>query len=187
MDELLRFIAVTSGSVFLVAGTLKTTDASQLGRFVARAGILPRKTLRPVLRTVIVTEIVVGAALVYGQPLIPALGGALLLASLFVMVSVIALARGVTESCGCFGATSRATRASARVLARPLLLFVIVGITFFWTVMAGPQPHRPWFGSPTADLGIGLGLLLVFLSRGGWHSLTAVLHVVLARAPGARR
>jgi uncharacterized membrane protein YphA (DoxX/SURF4 family) len=98
-----RFVLAT---VFLLAGLAKLPRREQFALLVVRYGLLPSRVVGPFSRFVPVFEIVAAIFLALGikTQIVSALLGALL--TIFTLATVIALLRGRTLVCECFGEAS---------------------------------------------------------------------------------
>ena len=114
---------VILGLAFLAAGVLKVVDPMAFALSIARMQIAPKAAIGAAAIVLPWIEIVAGAALLAwppGRSAALAIVGALLVA--FSAALVIALARGTSTSCGCFGVEGGILARPGAALARNLLL-----------------------------------------------------------------
>jgi uncharacterized membrane protein YphA (DoxX/SURF4 family) len=117
------------GLVFLAAGLLKTIDPEQFARQIAGYGIVGAGFAGLAAPVLIAFEVTLGVVLIAGAwPRAGALIGVTLLLA-FIGVEAYGLAKGRTESCGCFGAYVQ--RTPAQVIAEDLV-FIGFGLLAWW-------------------------------------------------------
>ncbi len=99
----LFLLRTTLGSVMTFAGCAKLFDLQSFLNAIQRLDLVPTWLAYPVMIVIVQSEIWLGLALVVGfrtkivAPLLSAL------VSLFIIVIAVALLRGTTGDCGCFG------------------------------------------------------------------------------------
>jgi putative oxidoreductase len=118
LEWLLRLLI---GGVFIYAGWAKRNDGIEFADSVASFRILPSAVIIPFMLSIVPFEIGAGAMVLSGwQKRIGALG-LLIMASLYCIALALALARGITVNCGCFGTSAVGTNPWVD-LGRDLLL-----------------------------------------------------------------
>jgi putative oxidoreductase len=128
------------GGVFIYAGWAKRNEGIEFADSVASFRILPSVVIVPFMLSIVPFEIGAGAMVLTGwQKRVGALG-LLLMASLYSIALALALARGITVNCGCFGTS--AVGANPWVdLGRDLLLAAGCGVLYrIATRSVGPKP-----------------------------------------------
>jgi putative oxidoreductase len=119
---LVLVIRVAIGSAFVYAGVIKIQDPSELAITVASFQILPNLLISPLALTLPPFEIISGGLLVLGIWRRPAALGIALISGIFLVAIAVALMRGLTIDCGCFG-TGTPSRAKMWLdLGRDILL-----------------------------------------------------------------
>ena len=94
------------GGVFVYAGWAKRNDGIEFADSVASFRILPGAAVIPFMLSIVPFEIAAGAMVLTGwQKRIGALG-LLIMASMYCVALGLALARGITVDCGCFGTSA---------------------------------------------------------------------------------
>jgi putative oxidoreductase len=94
------------GGVFIYAGWAKRNEGIEFADSVASFRILPSVVIVPFMLSIVPFEIGAGAMVLTGwQKRVGALG-LLLMASLYSIALALALARGITVNCGCFGTSA---------------------------------------------------------------------------------
>lgn len=111
------------GGLFLYAGISKGLDPRAFAGEVAAYRLLPYSLNLLVAATLPGIEIVAGGLLLSGRKLQPAALVLLGLELIFAVVLALAIWRGLTISCGCFGADAGTSLPSA--LLRDLLLIAL--------------------------------------------------------------
>ena len=97
------------GGVFIYAGWAKRNEGIEFADSVASFRILPGALIVPFMLSIVPFEIGAGAMVLTGwQKRIGALG-LLLMASAYCIALALALARGITVNCGCFGTSAVGT------------------------------------------------------------------------------
>jgi putative oxidoreductase len=115
-------IRVAIGAAFIYAGVIKIQDPSELAITVASFQILPNILISPLALTLPPFEIISGVLLAIGIWRRPAALGIVLISGVFLVAIAVALARGLTIDCGCFG-TGTPSRAKMWLdLGRDILL-----------------------------------------------------------------
>jgi uncharacterized membrane protein YphA (DoxX/SURF4 family) len=91
------------GGMMTFAGCAKLLDAESFLNAIRRLDLVPSWLILPVMIAILQSEIWLGLALVFG--LRTRIVAALLagLVSIFIIVIAVALLRGATGDCGCFG------------------------------------------------------------------------------------
>jgi len=127
LDLAIRLIV---GGVFIYAGALKIGDPLQFGDRIASFQILPNVFVNSLALGLPVFEILTGLLLIVAWLRRPAALGILIINGIFLVAIVIALARGLTIDCGCFG-TGTPTRARMWMdLGRDFALLIAVLIAY---------------------------------------------------------
>ena len=97
------------GGVFIYAGWAKRDDGIEFADSVASFRILPSAVIVPFMLSIVPFEIGAGAmVLTDWQKRVGALG-LFIMASMYCIALALALARGITVSCGCFGTSAVGT------------------------------------------------------------------------------
>jgi len=97
------------GGVFIYAGWAKRNEGIEFADSVASFRILPGALIVPFMLSIVPFEIGAGAMVLTGwQKRIGALG-LLIMASAYCIALALALARGITVNCGCFGTSAVGT------------------------------------------------------------------------------
>jgi len=103
LDWVLRLVI---GGVFIYAGWAKRNDGIEFADSVASFRILPSAVIVPFMLSIVPFEIGAGAMVLTGwQKRLGALG-LLIMASMYCIALALALARGITVNCGCFGTSA---------------------------------------------------------------------------------
>ncbi|HEY2484340.1 MAG TPA: MauE/DoxX family redox-associated membrane protein [Candidatus Binataceae bacterium] len=103
LEWMLRLVI---GGVFIYAGWAKRNEGIEFADSVASFRILPGAVIVPFMLSIVPFEIGAGAMVLTGwQKRLGALG-LLLMASLYSIALALALARGITVNCGCFGTSA---------------------------------------------------------------------------------
>jgi uncharacterized membrane protein YphA (DoxX/SURF4 family) len=109
------------GGVFIYAGWAKRNDGIEFADSVASFRILPSALIVPFMLSIVPFEIGAGAMVLTGwQKRVGALG-LFIMASMYCIALALALARGITVNCGCFGTSAVGTNPWVD-LGRDLLL-----------------------------------------------------------------
>jgi putative oxidoreductase len=109
------------GGVFIYAGWAKRNEGIEFADSVASFRILPGAVIVPFMLAIVPFEIGAGVMVLTGwQKRVGALG-LLIMASMYCIALALALARGITVNCGCFGTSAVGTNPSID-LGRDLLL-----------------------------------------------------------------
>jgi uncharacterized membrane protein YphA (DoxX/SURF4 family) len=114
------------GGIFLAAGILKVTNVTAFAAQIAGFQILPTPVVAPLAGILPLVEIVVGVLLLVGFATRITAWFAAGQVAIFTIAIASAVVRGLSISCGCFGANDRTTTSWAEV-ARDSL-FVILAI-----------------------------------------------------------
>ena len=118
LEWVLRLVV---GGVFIYAGWAKRNDGIEFADSVASFRILPSVVIIPFMLSIVPFEIGAGAMVLTGwQKRVGALG-LLTMASMYSIALALALARGITVNCGCFGTSAVGTNPWVD-LGRDLLL-----------------------------------------------------------------
>ena len=140
-----RVLAVASrlgrvglGVVFLAAGLLKAFDPAEFAHQMSGYGLVGPGIAAVAAPLLIAFETTLGAALLVGfsTRATSAVAAGLLVA--FIGLEAWGLAKGRTESCGCFGAYVQ--RTPGQVIAEDLLFLVLAALSFWGT---RPRPRDP--------------------------------------------
>jgi len=100
LEWMLRLVI---GGVFIYAGWAKRNEGIEFADSVASFRILPGAVIVPFVLSIVPFEIGAGAMVLTGwQKRVGALG-LLIMASMYCVALALALARGITVNCGCFG------------------------------------------------------------------------------------
>jgi uncharacterized membrane protein YphA (DoxX/SURF4 family) len=103
LEWMLRLVI---GGVFIYAGWAKRNEGIEFADSVASFRILPGVVIVPFMLSIVPFEIGAGAMVLTGwQKRVGALA-LLLMASLYSIALALALARGITVNCGCFGTSA---------------------------------------------------------------------------------
>jgi putative oxidoreductase len=137
LEWMLRLVI---GGVFIYAGWAKRNEGIEFADSVASFRILPAAVIVPFMLSIVPFEIGAGAMVLTGwQKRVGALG-LLLMASLYSIVLALALARGITVNCGCFGTSAVGTNPWVD-LGRDLLLAVGCAVLYrIATRSVAPKP-----------------------------------------------
>ena len=164
MDWIDLLVKLLVGAVLLVGGLAKISMTSgQRHQWLGAYRLLPRHTIPAVSMAIPLVESSVGLSLVLGM-----LGSVskLAAAGLLLAISgaaVLALARGESPECGCFGRLS-SELLSARIVVRNLALVVLllVDVLLF-------RSHSTLPDGMLVALGVAVGLLVIglWLARRG--------------------
>lgn len=114
------------GGIFLAAGILKIGNVTAFASQIAGFQILPTPLVAPLAGILPLVEIVVGALLLVGFATRMTAWFAAAQISIFTIAIASAVMRGLTVSCGCFGAYDKTTTSWPEV-ARDAL-FVILAV-----------------------------------------------------------
>jgi putative oxidoreductase len=99
-------LGLVIGGVFIYAGWAKRNEGIEFADSVASFRILPGAVIVPFMLSIVPFEIGAGAMVLTGwQKRVGALG-LLSMASLYSIALAVALARGITVNCGCFGTSA---------------------------------------------------------------------------------
>lgn len=96
-------LRVFTGSLMVVAGVSKLLDTGSFFAAIRQLGILPAGMIFPAMIVVLQSELWLGLALAIGyrtRVVAACLAGLIVV---FIAAIAVALARGVTGDCGCFG------------------------------------------------------------------------------------
>ena len=103
LEWMLRLVI---GGVFIYAGWAKRNEGIEFADSVASFRILPGAVIVPFMLSIVPFEIGAGAMVLTGwQKRVGALG-LLIMASLYSIALALALARGISVNCGCFGTSA---------------------------------------------------------------------------------
>jgi len=91
------------GGLMAFAGCAKLFDAESFLNAIQRLDIVPSRLVFPVMIAILQSEIWLGLALVFGLRTRIVAGLLAGLVSIFIIVIAVALLRGTTGDCGCFG------------------------------------------------------------------------------------
>jgi putative oxidoreductase len=94
------------GGVFIYAGWAKRNEGIEFADSVASFRILPSVVIVPFMLSIVPFEIGAGAMVLTGWQKRVGVLGLLLMASLYSIALALALARGITVNCGCFGTSA---------------------------------------------------------------------------------
>jgi putative oxidoreductase len=132
MNRALRWVyhgsRLVLGGLFLYAGALKAGDVTAFAQTIGAYRIFPPAGNILVAVTLPYVEILAGILLVLNARVRPA---ALLLGTLtsvFILVLLSVIVRGVEVNCGCFGAADKASPTTA--LARDAVLLLLAAATY---------------------------------------------------------
>jgi uncharacterized membrane protein YphA (DoxX/SURF4 family) len=111
------------GLVFVFSGGIKLTHLTDFSDALSNFGMIPEQLISPMAILIPVTEILIGAAILFGLQTaqMPQLAVALLV--LFTAVIAVKLSEGAEISCACFGPLSNDKISEATVLRNLALLF----------------------------------------------------------------
>jgi hypothetical protein len=132
----LSLTTIFVAAVFLASGLGKLTARGAVSPFIEQLGI-PR-TWSPAISIVVpAAEVLLGLLLVTGITLRPAAVASAVVASAFLAAQLVALARGGTASCRCFGVLDTALRPAVSTLRAAMFLAATVALV----VLAAASPH----------------------------------------------
>jgi len=128
------------GGVFIYAGWAKRNEGIEFADSVASFRLLPSAVIIPFMLSIVPFEIGAGAMVLTGwQKRVGALG-LLTMASMYSMALALALARGITVNCGCFGTGAVGTNPWVD-LGRDLLLAAGCAVLYRITTRSvAPKP-----------------------------------------------
>lgn len=142
LTTIAQFAAVAFSLLFVGAGLAKLDAPRSWAELVRRLPVR-KGSATAMRRTLPAVEIGIGASLLVS----PGVGSALATLALLAFSAAILVWRRelIGANCACFGAVAT-TRIGRRLLARNLLLAVLVGALFAWTVFAeSTAPTTPHF------------------------------------------
>ena len=123
----LAFLLV--GAVFLAAGLLKIADPGAFARAIAGYHLLPERAVPAVAVLLPWWEIVAGGCAVAGLWRKGTLAVLAAMSAVFLAAGVVALARGLSPECGCFGPLG--LRLGTMSLFQDTALLILCG-TLIW-------------------------------------------------------
>lgn len=128
------------GGVFIYAGWAKRNEGIEFADSVASFRLLPSAVIIPFMLSIVPFEIGAGAMVLTGwQKRVGALG-LLTMASMYSIALALALARGITVNCGCFGTSAVGTNPWVD-LGRDLLLAAGCAVLYRITTRSvAPKP-----------------------------------------------
>ena len=126
IDWALRLIV---GGVFVYAGWAKRNEGIEFADSVASFQILPNALIVPFMLSIVPFEISAGAMVLTGYRKRVGALALLIMSTIYCIAILVALARGLSISCGCFGTS--AVGANPWIdLGRDLLLAAACGILY---------------------------------------------------------
>lgn len=153
----LSLTAIFTAAVFLASGLGKLTARGAVSPFIEQLGI-PRSWL-PVISSIIpAVEIVLGLLLVTGFAIRPAALASAFVAAAFLAAQLVALARGGTAACRCFGALDTALRPALSTLRAAVFL----AATIVLAVLAAGSSPRVSPATVTAGILAAVSYILAF-------------------------
>ena len=129
MKMALRLIALLVGALFIYAGVVKIIDPVEFARDIDNYKMLPWKFGVGLALYLPWLEILCGVSLLTRVFYRGSVFIVTLLMSLFIIASIVAKARGLDVSCGCFGHASKYLTFSWHLVLDFLLLG---GLLFLW-------------------------------------------------------
>ena len=129
MKTVLRLIAFLVGGLFIYAGVVKIIDPVEFARDIDNYKMLPWKLGVGLALYLPWLEIFCGLSLITRVFYRGSVFIVTLLMSLFIVASIVAKARGLDVSCGCFGHASKYLSFSWHLVLDFLLLG---GLLFLW-------------------------------------------------------
>jgi len=137
-STLSRIIALAVGGIFIYAGVIKVIDPITFARDIDNYHMLPWALSVRVAFYLPWLEVFCGLAVFSGLFHRGALLILISLISIFIIASIIAKARGLDITCGCFGHASKNWSFSSHLL---IDLALLVAAIFLWSLWRS-QPQR---------------------------------------------
>ncbi len=135
---LLAALRMLLGAVFVYAGAIKTLNPMEFADAIATFQILPSPLINVFALGLPPFEMILGLMLLFGVRPRPAVFGILLLTVLFSAAMALALCRGLTVDCGCFGSGPPSAGKTIIALVRDFLLLV-AGCWLYWAYARHPD------------------------------------------------
>ena len=118
------------GGMMAFAGCVKLFDAQSFLNTIQRLDLVPSRLVFPIMIIIVQSEIWLGLALVFGfrtRIIATLLAG---LVSLFIIVIAVALLRGTTGGCGCFGSIGSEKLGAELIIRDTLILAGCLWLSF---------------------------------------------------------
>lgn len=133
----MRRECIVLGSFLLVAGLLKVADPGHFQAMLSRYGLFPAPALPYVSPLIIISEILLGLALLSGRQVRHCLAVCEVLFYSFAMAVASVLYRGLQIRCACFGVFS--------LKVSPWHCLICLGIALYlsWCRQRRPLTHLP--------------------------------------------
>ncbi|QHC74978.1 hypothetical protein GSU40_15555 [Rathayibacter sp. VKM Ac-2805] len=143
------------GALIVVAGIIKYREGSgRLQASIDSFKILPSHLL-PVASAVLPPlEVVVGVAIIFGLGVMWTTAGLGLLAA-YTLAIIAALARRMTNDCGCFGAVMR-RRSSPALVVRNAVFMALLAPSLWW-------------GASVNSMSLNLAMIACIIASCGWR------------------
>ena len=137
-----RILEFVIGALFIYTGALKAWDPITFASDIDHYHIVPWRIAALLAFYLPWLEIFCGVALIVRRAATGALAVLAALMAVFIAVSVIAKARGIDISCGCFGHVARDMSFGWHMALDVALLIVIALLTWRSVRHAAPVPFR---------------------------------------------
>jgi len=141
------------GAAFVYAGAIKLGDALQFADNIASFRILPGSFINPLALSLPIFEVLSGGLLAVGWFRRPAALAIVIVSAVFLAAIALALERGLTIDCGCFGSGVPSRERMWLDLGRDMILLVGALITVSMRESHLPGPAQSgWTKSPAGVL-----------------------------------
>jgi putative oxidoreductase len=144
----LRILGIIVGGLFIYAGALKVADPVQFARDIDNYHLLPWPIAVGLAFYLPWLEIGCGVALLLRRAYLGGLAILTILLSIFIAASIMAKARGIDISCGCFGHLSRNFSFTWHLVLDFAILAVLV---LLWYLTKLPQKSETAVAQPAGD------------------------------------